>query len=255
MAEQVGGSPGGLVDGLRPSWRTALPEVVLLSAVVIVFSGLHTRVGRDTAAATAHAHGLQSLEQSLHVDLELVVNAWLAGRPALIVVAVAFYRLYYLPLVAVLVWLFLRHSGSYRRARRVLVAMTGVALVMFWTFPVSPPRFALAGIVDLVADHDILSGHHALDRTSGANFTAFPSMHVGWSAWCAYAVWSATRRAHPRAALLAWLFPLLMTAVVWTTGNHYVLDVVGSGGLLLAAIAMANGWARLADRVRSDTVR
>ena len=229
----------------RPSWRQAVAEFLFLSAVLIAFSWLHSRVGRDTAAATAHADGFQSLERSLHVNLELPVNSWLAGRPALIDVAVAFYRLYYLPLLGVLVWLLLRHPGVYRHARRALVAMTVLALVVFWTFPVSPPRFALPGIVDIVADHDLLSVDHALDRTNGANFTAFPSLHVGWSAWCAYAVWATCRRTHPRAALLSWLFPLLMTAVVWTTGNHYVLDVIGSVVLLLAGIAAANGWARL----------
>ena len=176
------------------------------------------------------------------------MNAWAAHNHALVVVAVALYRLYYLFVVAVLVWLFLRDPASYRQARRVLVAMIVLGLVVFWAFPVSPPRFALPGIVDVVADHDILPVHHSLDQTSGANFTSFPSLHVGWSAWCAYATWSACRRTYRRAALLPWLFPLLMTAVVWTTGNHYVLDVVGSAGLLLAGIAATNGWARLAER-------
>ena len=228
----------------------AVAEVLLLAAVVAAFSWLHTRVGRDTATAAAHADDFQAIERYVGVNLELSVNSWLAGHHALVEVAVGFYRLYYVPVLASLVWLFLRHPGNYREARRVLIAMTGVALAVFWAFPVSPPRFALAGIVDVVADHDIFSVHAALDRTSGANFTAFPSLHVGWSAWCAYAVWSASRRDHPRAALLIWVFPLLLTTVVWTTGNHYVLDVVGSAVLLLAGIAAENGWGRVADRVR-----
>ncbi len=255
MAGQVAGGPEMVVDHPGPSWRSAVAEIVLLSAVVVAFSWLHTLVGRDTAAATAHAGQFQSVERMLHVNLELSVNGWLAGHHALLTGAVVVYRLYYLPLVAVLVWLFLRHPGSYRRARRVLIIMTFLALIVFWAFPVSPPRFALTGIVDVVAEHDIVSVRQALDRTSGANFTAFPSLHVGWSAWCAYAAWSACRRAHPRAALLAWTFPLLMTAVVWTTGNHYVLDVLGSAGLLLAGIAAATGLARLVDRVRRSIMR
>jgi hypothetical protein len=239
---------------LRPSPRAAVLEVLLLSAVVVVFSWLHTRVGRDIASATHHARGFHTLERSLHLDLELPVNAWLAGHHAVTVAAVAFYRLYYLPLLAVLVWLFVRHPDNYRRVRRVLVAMTVTALLVFWALPVAPPRFALAGIIDIVARYDIMSARHTLDRTSGANYTAFPSLHVGWSAWCAYAVWSVCRRAHPRAALLAWLFPLLMTAVVWATGNHYVLDVVGSAGLLLVGLALANGWTRVAE-LRNSTGR
>lgn len=66
-----------------------------------------------------------------------------------------------------------------------------------------------------------------------------PSLHVGWSAWCAYAVWSALRGAHPRLALLAWVFPLVMAVDVLTTGNHYVLDIVGSAALLALSIVVA----------------
>ncbi|WP_428847052.1 phosphatase PAP2 family protein [Rhizohabitans arisaemae] len=45
-------------------------------------------------------------------------------------------------------------------------------------------------------------------------------MHMGWSLWCAYAVWCALRASHPRSAPLAWIFPLGMMAVVLITGNH-----------------------------------
>lgn len=72
------------------------------------------------------------------------------------------------------------------------------------------------------------------------HFSAMPSMHVALAAWCAYAVWSALRERHPRAAWLAWLFPELMTAVVFTTGNHYVLDVVGSTVLLGVAVLVGH---------------
>jgi hypothetical protein len=78
-----------------------------------------------------------------------------------------------------------------------------------------------------------------------------PSMHVGWSLWSVYAVWSALRAAHPRAALLSWVFPLVMTAVVLTTGNHYVLDVVGSGVLLVVSIGAVSIWSFIAAIGRS----
>jgi membrane-associated phospholipid phosphatase len=72
-----------------------------------------------------------------------------------------------------------------------------------------------------------------------------PSLHVGWSALAAYAAWLVLHDRHPRAALLVWLFPALMVVDVFATGNHYVLDVVGSALLLVASIATARGWSRL----------
>jgi membrane-associated phospholipid phosphatase len=109
----------------------------------------------------------------------------------------------------------------------------------------SPPRFALPGIVDLVARHDLFGSTASVDLANGQNhFSATPSLHVGWSALCAYAAWLALRRGHPRLALLGWLFPAVMVVVVITTGNHYVLDVVGSAVLLTVSIGAARAWER-----------
>ncbi len=100
--------------------------------------------------------------------------------------------------------------------------MAGLALTVFWSVPMSPPRFALPGVVDVVGSR-------------GANlYSAFPSLHVGWSLWIAYAV----RSARPRLAGLAWAFPAGMAVVVIVTGNHYVLDIAGSVVLLLAAVGV-----------------
>lgn len=109
----------------------------------------------------------------------------------------------------------------------------------------SPPRFAVPGVVDIVARYDMVARP---SWTSPGHYTAMPSLHVGWALWCAYAVWSALRRTHPRAAPLAWLFPLLMAADVLVTGNHYVLDVVGSVALLAVSIVAASMWGRFLDR-------
>jgi membrane-associated phospholipid phosphatase len=155
------------------------------------------------------------------------------------------YRLYYLPLAGALLWVLFRHAEVYKTVRRTLIVMAPLALLVFWLVPMSPPRFALAGIVDVVADHDLIGGRASRDLTNGQNqFSAMPSLHVGWSALCAYAAWLALRDKHPRLALLAWLFPMVMVAVVITTGNHYVLDVAGSGVLLTISIVAATAWDR-----------
>ncbi len=215
---------------------------------LVVFTRLHAAAGKDVAAATANAHAVQSAEQTLHLDIERTVNGWLAGNVLVSHLAVYVYRLYYLVIIAVLVWVFLRHAGVYRRIRRTLVAMTVLILPVYWALPLSPPRFALPGVVDIVAAYDIL-GQASRDLGNGQNhFSAMPSLHVGWSLWCAYAAWSALRVSRPRLALLAWAFPLLMVAVVIATGNHYVLDVVGSMVLVAVSVAVAAAWGSLVRR-------
>ncbi len=236
LVRGAGGRPGALV------------EVAGLLLWLVVFTRLHAAAGKDIAAATANAQAVQSAERALHLDIELAANGWLAGNVIASQLSVYVYRLYYAVIIGLLVWVFLRHAGIYRRIRRALVAMTVLVLPVYWAVPLSPPRFALPGIVDVVAAYDIL-GHASRDLGNGQNhFSAMPSMHVGWSLWCAYAAWSALRSPHPRLALLPWAFPLLMTAIVIGTGNHYVLDVAGSVVLVAVSVAVAAAWGRLADR-------
>jgi membrane-associated phospholipid phosphatase len=180
-----------------------------------------------------------------------MANEWLNEHPVLIQLAVYYYRLYYAVIVGVLLWVFVRHADLYLKIRRTLVAMIALVLPVFWALPMSPPRFALPGVVDIVAEHDILGGHASRENANGQNlYSAMPSLHVGWSMWCAYAVWSALRVSHPRLALLSWVFPLGMAADVLTTGNHYVLDIVGSAVLVVVSIAAASLWGHLAERWR-----
>lgn len=234
---------GATSRGGRPA---PLVEVAVLLLAILLFTRLHAAAGKDAAAATANALTLRSVERALHLDVELTANRWLTEHPALIQPAVYYYRLYHLAIIAVLAWTYVRHADVYVRIRRTLVTMITLVLPVFWALPMSPPRFALPGVVDVIAEHDILDTRETGD---GQNlYSAMPSMHMGWSVWCAYAAWSALRASHPRSAWLPWLFPLGMAAVVLTTGNHYVLDIAGTAALLLASIAVTSAWGRLADR-------
>jgi hypothetical protein len=227
--------------------RPAVPgELVLLAGGGWLFFRVHGSVGTSHAAATGNARRLRSIESALHLSVEPAVNRWLTGHPILIPPAVAVYRLYYVVLFGVLVWTYVRHPEGYRQARRTLLAMAVLVLPVFWAFPVSPPRFAVPGVADIVVEHDLFGDTGSRNLGTGQNhFSAMPSMHVAWSAWCAYAVWAALRPTHPRLSRLAWAFPVVMIAVVLTTGNHYLLDVAGSAALL----ATAAGVAALAGRL------
>lgn len=247
---QTDAGTAGPHSARRRGWRRPAIELAGLAAGAVLFTWLHNLAGTDVAAATANAHVLQSMEHALRLDVELAANHWLAASPALSIAAVWYYRLYYLPLAGVLLWVLFRHADDYRTVRNTLLVMAGVALVIFWLLPVSPPRFALPGIVDVVAQRDVIAGAAARDLSNGQNhFSAFPSLHVGWSALSAYAAWRVLRRRHPRASLLVWLHPVIMIAVVITTGNHYVLDVAGTAALLaisVTAATMVGRWRPLA---------
>ena len=227
-----------------------LVELIGLVIWFLLFLRLDAAAGKDLVTANANALALQSAEHAVHIDIERSANGWLAGHVVLSHLAVYLYRLYYAVVAGVLLWVFIRHADVYRKVRRTMVAMMALVLPVYWAVPMSPPRLAVSGAVDIVARYDIVGQASRQNWISPSHFTAMPSMHVGWALWCAYAVWSALRMTHPRLALLSWLFPLLMAADVLATANHYVLDVAGSIALLAVSIVAASMWGRLAARRR-----
>lgn len=235
------------VSPARERIRQAAVEVVLVVAAFVAFKFLQPVVAGDVDVATSNAEALQSLERALYLDVELGANRWLVDHPVLITPAVLVYRLYYGVLLGVLVWIFVRHADLYRHVRRALLTLCGLALVVYWVMPMSPPRFALGGAVDVVAQHDILGDHAVRTATS---YQAMPSMHVALSAWAAYAAWRALRGRHPRWALAVWAYPLLMVAIVFGTANHYVLDILGSAVVLVLAVEATGLWDRRSARRR-----
>ena len=63
-------------------------------------------------------------------------------------------------------------------------------------------------------------------------------MHIGWSTWCAVAMWPLLRRRWQRVAVF--LYPLATLFCIIVTGNHFWID--GVGGLLTFAIGTVTGW-------------
>ena len=89
---------------------------------------------------------------------------------------------------------------------------TTAANVVFWAWPVAPPRLAVPKMTDILVTHDILGAADPHGATSLVNlYAAMPSLHVAWAAWCATAIVITTRS---RWRHLAWLYPAATTLVV-----------------------------------------
>jgi predicted anti-sigma-YlaC factor YlaD len=137
--------------------------------------------------------------------------------------------------------------------RWTLVIVNLIALGVFWTFPVAPPRMLSGGYVDLVARVDQLPvwqfGATALQSNQ---LCALPSLHIAWATWCSIAVWHMTRRSWLRA--IAVVYPLLTTFAVMATGNHFLADAV-AGAAITGAVFFAlsrgpvRGWLGWQPRV------
>jgi membrane-associated phospholipid phosphatase len=197
--------------------------------------------------AIGNAVDVLHLEQTLHLDPELTLDRWLAGHHTLGLVLSDYYdNAHFIVTLAVLAWVWWRRSDVYRPLRNSLVLVNVLGFVVFWFFPVAPPRM-LPGYTDVVASTHAFGSWHTGSLASHANqFAAMPSLHMAWAAWCTLALWRATKRTWVRA--LAVLYPCLTALAVLATGNHFLLDIVGGLAVLVAAVLLAGLPARIRAR-------
>jgi hypothetical protein len=214
-------------------------EVLLMGLGYWVYSLIRNGVPAREGAALTRAVQVLNFERHLHIAVEHSANLALASVHWLSLTADYWYAtMHFIVTLAVLGWLWRWHPLRYRAARTVLVATNLVALIGFWTFPLAPPRMLIArGFIDtVVRDHIWGSwGSSGIDAASN-QFAAMPSMHIGWSLWCAIVIVSVARRRWVKT--LAVLYPIVTFAVIVGTANHFVLDAVGGAGALFCGFAV-----------------
>ena len=109
-------------------------------------------------------------------------------------VAVSYYydNAHFVVTLGLLGWLWWRRADIYRPLRNSLVLVNVLGFVVFWLYPVAPPRM-LGGFTDVVASSHAFGSWHTGALASDANqLAAMPSLHIAWAAWCTLAVWRIT---------------------------------------------------------------
>jgi hypothetical protein len=210
--------------------------------------------------AIGHAEGILRLEQTLHIDPEHALDSWLAGHHTLGLILSDYYdNAHFVVTLGLLAWLWWRRADLYRPLRNSLVLVNVLGFIVFWLYPVAPPRLLVSqGFTDVVASTHAFGSWHTGALASQANqLAAMPSLHMAWAAWCGLALWRISERSVVR--VLAVLYPCLTALAVIATGNHFVLDLVGGlvamGLAVLIVEASAAPAAGLAERLRVSTQR
>lgn len=200
---------------------------------------------------------LLDAERSLHVAPEHALNAWLAAHHVPRDVVASWYEnVHTLLTCALLVALWWRRSPALPALRLAMIATSLVALGIFWSWPVAPPRMlagqGFADVSDLVRGG---TGWHAGGVAALPDqLSAFPSIHVEWAVWSAVAIWGLTRRRWLRALAIA--HPFVTAYAVMATANHYLADALVAAALMglgiVAADRVVAAFARRAERLRGD---
>jgi membrane-associated phospholipid phosphatase len=246
-------------------WKEAL--------IVALFYGIYSwtrnlfgsnAIAADGVPEQAFTNAERIIQWELNLNLfhEQTVQSWFLPYRWFI----QFWNTYYgtahfIVTVAVFVLLFVRRSDVFPQWRNSLAAMTALAIIGFAWFPLMPPRLLdepcpipveIAEAQDLRVSYggeciesDLRpdgGGPWSFDSETMASisnqYAAMPSLHIGWSTWCAIAVWPLLRRRWVKALVL--LYPAATLFCIVVTGNHYWLD--GVGGIIVFSIGSLIGW-------------
>ncbi|HWS48322.1 MAG TPA: phosphatase PAP2 family protein [Acidimicrobiia bacterium] len=188
------------------------------------------------------------VERALHLPSEHGLQHLFMKSSVLIQACNVYYATMHFPaMLALLVWMWVRHREKYPEVRNV-VALTTLGCLAIQLIPVAPPRLVPALHV---ADTPALFGqtvYPAFGRSGPAQLSAMPSVHVAWAVIVAIVVVMATTS---RWRWLVLAHPIATTIVVVVTGNHYWLDGVVAVMVLALAVVLERGSRRAIDRLRA----
>ncbi|MGP3947376.1 bifunctional glycosyltransferase 87/phosphatase PAP2 family protein [Streptomyces sp. 7N604] len=221
----------------RPLSRpNLLLELLLIRAGYFCYAYIRGSAPETRGVAEDHARQILDMEVALHIDIErwfnhLVAGSWIEGG-----MNRYYTTFHFLVPLSLLGWMYLRRPVAYRWARTALAIATLLALIGFWLYPLAPPRLMPGlGYIDTANGPQDLARPDFGPLTELSNqYAAMPSLHVGWSLWCAVVCVLLAPKVWLK--LLGVLYPILTTAVIVGTANHYLLDAVGG------AVAVACGF-------------
>jgi hypothetical protein len=247
-------------------------EALIVAGFYAVYSWTRNLFGSNKIAADGipeqaftNAERVIQFERWLGLFHEETVQDWfLAYRTFIQFWNVYYGVLHFAVTLGVFILLYVKRADVFPQWRNTLAAMTSLAIIGFAWFPLMPPRLldkpcpafdpsqyggacipsrfrgaGEFGFVDTLAEY---GGPWSFDSDTMASisnqYAAMPSLHIGWSTWCAIAVWPMLSRRWTKAAVL--LYPAATLFCIVVTGNHYWLD--GAGGLLAFGVGSLLGW-------------
>jgi hypothetical protein len=249
-------------------------EAALVAAFYAVYSWTRNQFGSNIIAADGiPENAFHNAEKVIRFERmiglyheESIQEYFLSARWFIKLMNMYYGSAHFVVTIVVFALLFWKRPGVFPQWRNTLAIMTALAIAGFALFPLMPPRLLDEpcpvqqegayggaciesryreegggfGFVDTLADYG--GGPWSFNSEGMASisnqYAAMPSLHIGWSTWCAVGVWPLLRRRWQRAAVL--LYPLLTLFCIIVTANHYWID--GAGGLLAFGIGAVLGW-------------
>jgi hypothetical protein len=244
LATEVRLAPRRLIDTVsrRRAYRDVL-EIVIVAIAFLLYFIVRGSVVDHESAAISHAVRIVEIERKLGIFWEPDLNSAVLHYGALIQFFNAVYFWLDFPLiVAIGMWMYLfGHRHEYTIARDSLLASGAIALIVYYLFPLAPPRLVPPdygfGFVDTLDKFTHISYQVDSAKPFVNPYAAMPSLHYGWAVLVGGVLFWTTRNVWLRGVGL--MMPVLQFTAILFTANHYILDAVGGLGTALLGLLIA----------------
>lgn len=216
-------------------WLPHLREIGIVVGGYFLYMYSRALVFSDfQGTALANARRVIDFETNLGFFWEPVWQAWaIESALSLVIFFNWAYIVTFFPIVlTAAVVLYLTNRDRYKYYRNVVLLSFVIALLGFMLFPLAPPRMMAEHFVDTIGAFGP-SGYASREFANYYNaYAAMPSLHFGWTVMFGVMFLRTNNRL---IKVFGVIYPTLTLFAITITGNHYIMDAVGGGLLVLAS--------------------
>ena len=229
------------IKGLLPQSRRSkilfphLREIGLLVGGYFVYMYTRALVFSDfQGTALANAKRVIDFEKSFGFFWEPGWQSWaITSAKSLVIFFNWAYIVTFWPIIlTTAVILYVTNRSRYNYYRNVVLLSFVLALLGFMLFPLAPPRMIAEHFVDTIKAFGP-SGYASREFANYYNaYAAMPSLHFSWTVMFGIMF---LRTNNKLVKVFGVVYPAVTLFAITITGNHYIMDAVGGGLLIIAS--------------------
>jgi hypothetical protein len=236
--------------------RRDLVEGAIVGVAFLLYFGVRGAVIDRPETAYWNARDIIDAQRALGFFWEDEMNEWVSGKRLIAQsMNVIYFYLHFPLIIAFGIWMYYFRRDRYTVTRDAFLASGAIALVIYWLYPVAPPRelpelaqrfdpnapVYIGGFLDTMQEYLGYAYDTQSTRAFVNPYAAMPSLHFGWDLLLgiaiAYAFWGT--RWFWWSLPVAIALPVLQVFSITLTANHFFLDALAGGLVALAGIAVA----------------
>ena len=216
-------------------WLPHLREIGIVVGGYFVYMYTRALVFPDfQTTALDNARRVIAFEESAGFFWEPGWQAWtISSAKSLVIFFNWAYIVTFLPIVfTAAVVLYLNNRNRYRYYRNVVLISFVIALLGFMLFPLAPPRMIAEHFVDTIKAFGP-SGYASREFANYYNaYAAMPSLHFSWTVMFGIMF---LRSSNIMVKAFGVIYPTITLFAITITANHYIMDAIGGGLLIIAS--------------------